>query len=468
MRSILEINAEERWVRVQPGIVLDELNLQLKKTGLFFAPDVATANRATIGGMIGNNSAGLRSVRYGKTIDHVLELTAVLGDGKEYFFNEVRRGGAESREGRDGGEIYAAAGRVIDNLREEIILRFPDINRLVNGYALNKLLDNERFNPGLLLCGSEGTLGIITEAKLKLEPIPRDTALLVLESRDFNKAMSAVSRLLAYQPSAVETMDRESLEMARNNSITAVSAARFFKPETGAVLVAEFSADSRPEISAVFEEIRRDWEINSLCFSLSEVWDEKERAALWQVRKDTLGLLMNVEGDFKPLPFIEDTCIPPRHLAEYVKQVEAICKKYNRRMVSYGHAGAGVLHIRPFLDINQEEDKQILLAISGEVFELVKSYGGAWSGEHGDGLVRSYKLREFYGDAVYDGFGEIKKIFDPQAVMNPGKIVNPLPPTENLRIPSGHSLDQATLYHFAEEEGYYSGPWTSAPEWASA
>ncbi len=456
MRSILEINATEKWVRVQPGIVLDELNLRLRETGLFFAPDVATANRATIGGMIGNNSAGLRSVRYGKTINHVLEFTAVLSDGNKHVFKEVRRGEVETRGGGESAEIYAATGRVIDGLREEIILRFPDINRLVNGYALNKLLDNDRFNPGLLLCGAEGTLGIITEAKLNLEPIPQATALLVLESRNFAEAMSAVSRLLSFQPSAVETMDRESLELARSNSITASSANKFFRAESGAVLVAEFNGDSREEIAAVLDQVREDELISSLCPAMSQVWDEAERAALWQVRKDTLGLLMNVEGNYKPLPFIEDTCIPPRFLAEYVEKVEAICTKYNRRMVSYGHAGAGVLHIRPFLDINQEEDQQILLAISGEVFDLVKSYGGAWSGEHGDGLVRSYKLREFYGDAVYDGFGEIKRIFDPQALMNPGKIVNPLPPTENLRIPSGRGLDQATLYHFLEEEGYYS------------
>jgi len=208
LRDILEINREERWVRVQPGIVLDELNQQLRPTGLFFAPDVATSNRATIGGMIGNNSAGLRSVRYGKTIDHLLELKAILGDGREHHFRAVRRGGERVGEGSENAEINDGTGRVIDSLREEIVLRFPDINRLVNGYALNKLLDNANFNPGLLLCGAEGTLGIITEAKLKLEPLPPVTALLVLESRTFAESMSAVARLLTYQPSAVETMDR--------------------------------------------------------------------------------------------------------------------------------------------------------------------------------------------------------------------------------------------------------------------
>ncbi len=457
MRNILEINAVEQWVRVQPGIVLDQLNLHLRENGLFFAPDVATANRATIGGMIGNNSAGLRSVRYGKTIDHVLELKAVLGDGREMVFKEVdRTGQGKGTKGTESGEIYAETGRVIDALREEIILRFPDINRLVNGYALNKMLDDGKFNPGLLLCGAEGTLGIITEAKLRLVPIPPETALLVLESRTFAEAMSAVSRLLSYLPSAVETLDRESLDMARSNSLTAASSRKFFSPGAGAVLVAEFSGNTREEIAAALAEIRNDREITALCFALREVWDEKERAALWQVRKDTLGLLMNVEGDFKPLPFIEDTCIPPRHLAEYVEKVEAICTRYGRRMVSYGHAGAGVLHIRPFLNLNQPEERQILLDISGEVFDLVRAYGGAWSGEHGDGLVRSYKLREFYGDTVYRGFEEIKKIFDPEGLMNPGKIVNPLPPDENFRVPSGKALDQATLYRFFEENGYYS------------
>ncbi|MFH1963924.1 MAG: FAD-linked oxidase C-terminal domain-containing protein, partial [Acidobacteriota bacterium] len=328
--------------------------------------------------------------------------------------------------------------------------------RLVNGYALNKMLDDEQFNPGLLLCGAEGTLGIITEAKLKLEPIPPETALLVLESRSFTEAMSAVSKLLSYQPSAVETLDQESLDMARTNSLTASSANKFFRKETGAVLIAEFNGDSKNEISSVLSQISKDGLINFLCFSQSEIWDENDCAALWQVRKDTLGLLMNVTGDYKPLPFIEDACIPPRFLAEYVEKVEAICARYNRRMVSYGHAGAGVLHIRPFLDIHQEEDQKILLDISGEVFELVKSYGGAWSGEHGDGLVRSYKLREFYGEAVYNGFLDIKKIFDPLGLMNPGKIVNPLPPTENFRLPSGQSLDGSTFYHFAEEGGLLS------------
>jgi len=316
MRGIIEINAREQWVRVQPGIVLDQLNKELLETGLFFAPDVATANRATIGGMIGNNSAGLRSVRYGKTIDHVLELKAVLADGTEHEFKEARRGeagagkGTERTEGTkgtgsgDSEAVYAETGEVIDSLREEIILRFPDVNRLVNGYALNKLLDDKKFNPGLLLCGAEGTLGIITEAKLNLEPIPPETALLVLESNTFADSMNTVSRLLAYQPSAVETMDSESLDMARSNSITADSSAKFFRPETNSVLVAEFSGNSPEEISAVFAEIRQNPEINNLCFSLSEVWPAEERAALWQVRKDTLGLLLNVEGDYKPLPFI--------------------------------------------------------------------------------------------------------------------------------------------------------------------
>ena len=459
MRKILEINTEERWVRVQPGIVLDELNRKLRETGLFFAPDVATANRATIGGMIGNNSAGLRSVRYGKTIDHVLELKAVLGDGREVVFKGIDRQGTKETQrtiGTGREKIYAETGKIIEGLREEIILRFPDINRLVNGYALNKLLDDHEFNPGLLLCGAEGTLGVITEAKLNLEPIPAETALLVLESESFASAMEAVARLLAYQPSAVETLDDESLQLARSNSLTAASANRFFQSRTKAVLVAEFNGDSREEIASLLREIRADREITSRCFSLLEVWEKKDRSALWQVRKDTLGLLMNVEGDFKPLPFIEDTCIPPQHLARYVQEVEEICRKHGRRMVSYGHAGAGVLHIRPFLNLNQPEEKRILLDISQEVFELVRAYGGAWSGEHGDGLVRSYKLREFYGEEIYRGFVAVKKIFDPDNLMNPGKIVNPLPPTENFRIPSGGGFDNETLYSFTEDGGLYS------------
>ncbi|MFQ5738595.1 MAG: FAD-binding and (Fe-S)-binding domain-containing protein [Acidobacteriota bacterium] len=457
MNRILEVDSAQRWARVEPGIVLDNLNDFLTFHGLFFAPDVATSSRATIGGMIGNNSAGVHSIRYGKTVDHLLGLSVILSTGEELEFHSLERGGLEEkccRAGREGNLYRSIRGIVREN-RSEILLRYPKVMRRVGGYNLDALVDEDHFNLAKLLVGSEGTLAFVTEAKLNLEPLPRSKVTCVIHFASLVKATDAVAVILRHGPSAVEILDHWGLKLASKNPAVADLYETFIEGTPEAVLLVEFSGPSKEGVASSAAGLRDDAALRRLSYHLSPAYEGRRQQNVWQVRKNALGVLLAMKGDAKPLPFIEDACVPVSHLSAYVSQIVKLCRSLDRPVALYAHASAGVIHVRPILNLKEREDVQIMRRISEEAFRLVVGYGGAWSGEHGDGLVRSYKNPEFFGPKLFRAFGSVKAAFDPPGLMNPGKIVQTPDMTENLRIHPGYrTVVPPTYFRFGPERGF--------------
>jgi Fe-S oxidoreductase len=327
--------------------------------------------------------------------------------------------------------------------------------RRVSGYNLDLLLERDSLNLAKLLVGSEGTLAAVTEAKLNLVPIPPCRAVLVLHYSDLLESIDSVKHILKYDPTAVEVLDSYGLHLARENPAVAYLYKQFIKGQPDAILIVEFSSEEQETLTRSVERLKSDSVIKQRVIHIHEAWSESEQNVVWGVRKNALGVMLGIKGDFKPLPFIEDSCIPVEHLAEYVAKIKAICDRYNRRLALYAHASVGVIHLRPLLNLKQEEDLQILQSISEEAFDLVVGYKGSWSGEHGDGLVRSYKLKEFFGEQLYEALREVKKVFDPKGLMNPGKIIDPPPMTESLRIHPGYrTAIPKTYYRFESEGGF--------------
>ncbi len=457
LTRVLEVNSEQHWVRVEPGVVLDGLNDFLRPYNDHFAPDVATSSRANIGGMIGNNSSGMRSIRYGKTINHTLELSVVLSTGEQLLLRSLNRQELEekcSRANREG-EIYRGIRQVIERNREEILRRYPKVMRRVSGYNLDALFDENNFNLARLIVGSEGTLALVTEAKLNLEPVPKTRVVSVLHFDDLIQAVKAVPSILDHHPSTVEILDQHSLELARSNPTTAPLCAQFLQGTPRAILIVEFSGESEQETHSALQRMNVDLAHHPSVFAVQNAIETSAQQVIWTVRKHALGILLAQKGDAKPLPFIEDACVPVEHLSQYILRVLEICRRYGAPVALYAHASAGVIHVRPILNLKQQGDVDHLRAISAETFELICEYGGSWSGEHGDGLVRSYKNREFFGDQLYEAFREVKRIFDPPGLMNPGKIVDSQDIHQNLRIhPGYHAHFPATYFRFEEEQGF--------------
>ena len=457
LTRILEVNETEGWARVQPGVVRDNLNDFLKSHHLHFAPDVSTSSRANIGGMIGNNSAGVRSILYGKTVDHVLELTVILSTGEELLLQAVDAQQLSekcSQEDREG-DIYRGVCSIVSENRDEIVRRYPKVMRRVGGYNLDELLDKNIFNLAKLMVGSEGTLAFVVEAKINLEPLPKTSVVSVLHFDDLIEAVSAVPIITQHQPSAIEIMDSYGLELAFSNPAIAPLCSQFVQGKPQAILVVEFGGESEAEIRPRWAQMKEALEKETTVYAFYDAWESTSQQTVWDVRKHALGILLGMQGDAKPLPFIEDAGIPVQHLSQYISKVLKICQSHNRPVALYAHASAGVIHVRPILNLKQTEDVHILQAISSEVFDLVRSYGGSWSGEHGDGLVRSYKNKEFFGDQLYQAFRTTKQIFDPSGLMNPGKIIDSQDIAENLRIHPGYHADTPpSHFRFAQEQGF--------------
>ncbi len=457
LTRVLEVNERQRWARVEPGVVLDNLNDFLRFYGLFFAPDVATSSRATLGGMIGNNSAGVRSVRYGKTVDHVLETTVVLSTGETLRLEPLTSDQLEARCRRQdrAGALYRTIRDLVRSHREEILTRYPKVMRRVGGYNLDALLDEENFNLSSLIVGSEGTLGCVTDIKVHLEPIPAFRMVSVAHFTDLLEAVEAVRYILEHHPSAVEILDSYGIRLARQNPAVSALCSQFVQGDPEALLIVEFSGESLAEVQAGFAAMQQDPRLRRLAYALYEAWEAPAQETIWKVRKNALGVLLSLRGDAKPLPFIEDACVPVEHLRSYIGDVLALCERMGRQVALYAHASVGVIHVRPILNLKQEEDLRILEALSEQTFELVRRYGGAWSGEHGDGLVRSYKNREFFGDRLYEAFRLVKAAFDPPGLMNPGKIVDSPSLTSHLRIHPGYRAQlPATHFRFLSDGGF--------------
>jgi FAD/FMN-containing dehydrogenase/Fe-S oxidoreductase len=451
---LLEINAEERWVRVEPGIVLDELNAQLAGLGLRFAPDISTASRATIGGMMANNSSGARSVLYGKTIDHVLEQVVMLSDGTIVHFREIPRDAVPVGESLEAA-CYRTVLRLASDHAEEIDRRYPKVMRRVGGYNLDEFTDAAKpVNLAKMMVGSEGTLGVVLEAKLRLVPLPKAKAVMVIEFADLLEALSATPLILRHGPSAVEVMDKAILDNTRQNAALDQIRKSFIEGDPGATLCVEFYADQKEDLPARLQALEENLRANNLGYRYRIETDPSAQSRIWSLREAALGLSMAMKEDAKSIPFVEDTAVAPERLSEYIGRFLKILRAHETTAGIYAHASVGCLHVRPVINMKTESGVRKFEAIANEVAELVLEFGGALSGEHGDGLVRSPFLKKMFGETIYRAFCEIKRTFDPQGIFNPGKIVDAPPITSNLRFGATYAArNPKTFFDFSEYGG---------------
>jgi FAD/FMN-containing dehydrogenase/Fe-S oxidoreductase len=460
MHQVLELNKEEHWVRVQPGVIRDELNRQLAESGLHFAPDPATGSRAAVGGMIGNNTSGTRSLIYGKTSENVISVRVVLADGTVCEFaptDDSQWRAIEERGGREG-ELYRGVRKLVEENQDEIAARFPTTMRRVSGYALDAFLPGDRgqegpWNLSHLIVGSEGTLGVLLEAKLRLQPLPTATSLCVVHFDDVIDSLAAVPAILQHHPSAVELLDDVILVEARSNPTTA-SKAKFFVGEPSAVQIVEFFADSEAEAGARARQLASDLETQGIGYA-QLVCEGEAQAQVWEVRKLGLGLLTNVKGARKAIACIEDAAVPVEKLAEYIGRVRDVCRELDVDLCLYAHASVGVIHARPVLDLHDPEDVAKMRAVSWAAFKMVQEYGGSWASEHGDGLLRGEFIADFYGPQITAAFRQIKDLFDPPGLMNPGKIVASGLMTERLRYGESYQPQAPdATFHYRDQGGF--------------
>jgi FAD/FMN-containing dehydrogenase/Fe-S oxidoreductase len=453
---ILEVNAAERWVRVQPGCVLDDLNLALKPNGLQFAPDISTSNRATIGGMIANNSSGTHSVIHGKTLDHVLDLTVLLCDGTEVHLRPLNDAelAAKCRQPDLEGQCYRTVRRLAEEHAEEVDRRFPKILRRVGGYNLDAFVGGRGpFNLAQLLVGSEGTLALTLEARLRLIELPRAKGLLVVQFDDLLEALAATPAIMKHGPAAVEVLDKYILDSTRLNP-EAARLRDFLKGDPGAVLLIEFYADHADEMLLRLEALAADLRRQRFGGHFLRATEAAAQGRIWKLRKLALGLSMAEKGDAKAISFVEDTAVAPEHLRDYIAEFLAAIARHGTTAGVYAHASVGCLHVRPIVNLKTVEGVRQFEAIAEEVADLVLKFGGALSGEHGDGLVRSPFQEKMYGPELYHAFREIKQTFDPLNLLNPGKIVDAPPLSANLRYGPAYRTPQVpTTFDFTADGG---------------
>jgi FAD/FMN-containing dehydrogenase/Fe-S oxidoreductase len=455
--QILELNLEERWVRVQPGIVLDELNAALRPHGFRFAPDVSTANRASIGGMMANNSSGARSFLYGKTIDHVLEQEVLLADGSVARFRPLNAAELDAAMQGDSleAECYRTVHRLGSECADEVDRRYPKILRRVGGYNLDEFTATGRpFNLAKMMVGSEGTLGVVLEAKLNLVPLPKAKAVLVVQFQDLLEALAAAPLILQHHPSACEVMDKFILDHTYLSPNLQRVRETFIEGDPGAILCIEFYDDLKENLPARLDACEQDLVRNNFGYRYFHALELPEQARVWNLREAALGLSMTMKEDSKSLSFVEDTAVAPEKLRDYIERFMQLIAKHDTKAGVYAHASVGCLHVRPVVNMKTEAGVRKFEAIANDVADLVLEFGGALSGEHGDGLVRSPFMQKMFGPVIYEAFRTIKRTFDPEGIFNPGKIVDSPPLTENLRFGAGYvSPNPRTFFDYSEYGG---------------
>ncbi|GAB4193651.1 MAG: FAD-binding and (Fe-S)-binding domain-containing protein [Thermoflexibacter sp.] len=470
--KILEINTEEKWVRVQPGVIRDELNMFLKNYGLFFGPETSTANRAMIGGMVGNNSCGSNSVVYGSTRDHLLEVKGFLSDGSEVVFGSTNFQFVQNTSvlsdfpNRTPLEqsIYQKIYEILSNPENQAEIRKefpkPSIERRNTGYALDVLLDSEPFtkngvpfNLCKLIAGSEGTLMFITEIKLNVVPLPpKEKGLLCMHFNSLDESLRANLIAMKYKPSASELIDHYVLECVENN-IEQKQNSFFVQGKPKAILAVEISKDTQEEVIKIAQQIENEMKAKGLGYHFPLVLGEDIKK-VWNLRKAGLGLLSNMVGDAKPVAVIEDTAVDVNDLPEYIAEFNEILKKYDLYCVHYAHAGSGELHLRPIINLKTEEGNRLFKTIADEIAHLVKKYKGSLSGEHGDGRLRGEYIKLMIGEKNYELCREIKRAFDPDNIFNPNKIVDTPPMNTSLRYqPNQETPDFKTVLDFSSTLG---------------
>jgi FAD/FMN-containing dehydrogenase/Fe-S oxidoreductase len=471
MNQVLEVNTEERWARVQPGLVQDELNHHVRSLGLLFGPDTSTSNRATLGGMLGNNSGGSHSLAYGLTVDHVLEIRALLVDGSEVVFGELTPAEFEAKTRAPGleGQIYREVGAIRETYADEIRARYPRHWRRVAGYNLNELLGvgvrphsyagggnggPRTLSMARLVVGSEGTLLTILEAKVRLVKRPTATAVDVIHYHDMQEALESSQAILETGPYAVEVTDKLILDLARDN-IEQSRRMGWVQGDPAAIMIVEYTGENEAETRAKIAALEARRARDGFGYAAHIAHDAGEQRTIWNLRKAGLGLLLGMKGDKKPIAFVEDTCVEPRHLAQFVPRFKEIFAKHDTVGAYYGHCSVGCLHIRPVIDLKTPRGMEQVRAIADEITALVVEFGGTISSEHGDGRARSPFIERMYGPELMEGFRRLKRAFDPDNRMNPGNIVDSPGILENLRYGVEYKTwAPVTMLDFSNEGGF--------------
>ncbi len=453
--KVLEINASEQWVRVQPGVIRDDLNVMLRPYGLMFGPETSTANRAMIGGMIGNNSCGLHSISWGATRDHLLEVKALLSDGSEAvvggtLINESPQSGANELQ----ANIYQGLNTLLEKPENRRLIeeKFPKktITRRNTGYALDALMQTH--DPAKLIAGSEGTLCFITEAKLRLLPLPpAELGLLCIHCQTLHESLLANGIAMKHGPLASELVDKYIMDFTKDHNEYRHN--RFFmEGDPAALLMVEFGAQTRPEVEARAATLVAELKSAGLGYAYPLLFGEESKKA-WDVRKAGLGLIRNLPGDLQPVNLIEDCAVAVEDLPDYIEDLGEVLKKHQVHASYYAHAGAGELHVEPMVNLKTSTGKAKFRAILADTAVLLKKYNGSLSGEHGDGRLRGEFIPFMMGEEVYGLFREVKQLFDPKGVFNRGKIVDTPPMNEFLRYqPDQPSSKQETVFDFSKQE----------------
>lgn len=433
LNQIVGFDKENQTACVQPGLVLDHLNRHLKPHGLFYPVDVSTANRATLGGMTGNNSCGARSIRYGNMVHNVRSVEALLADGSKAHFRKLN---GDTGSGNVPHELANQLLRLGKRESEEIMSRFPELLRRVGGYNIDELTKEDP-NFGSLLVGSEGTLGFFQKIHLQLQPIPPQKVLGICHFPTFYEAMENTQHIVKLNPDAVELVDRNMIELARAIPMFAATVNRFVQGEPDALLLVEFAGESKKEQLGRLAGLRELMEDMGFPNAVVEATDNEFQTAVWEVRKQGLNIMMSMKGDGKPISFIEDCAVDLRDLAEYTRRLTDIFERNGTTGTFYAHASVGTLHVRPILNMKEESGSIKMRSIVEECLEMVREYKGSHSGEHGDGISRSEFHEPMFGKRMVENFEEVKTAFDPLNLFNPGKIVNP------------HKMDDRNIMRFA-------------------
>jgi FAD/FMN-containing dehydrogenase len=459
MNKIKELNEKEMWVKVEPGVVLDELNLFLRDKGLFFGPETSTASRCNLAGMVGNNACGSHSLIYGSTRDHTLELKTILSDGSEVTFGPLNKNTFEEKCRLPGleGSLYSQIKDILgDSANRDIISKgFPDkkIPRRNTGYARDLLMDNEvfagksgvPFNFCKMLAGSEGTLAIITEIKLNLVRLPSPhKALVCIHLRKRNDAFLVNLIALRHKPSAVEMMDDRILKLTENN-LSQRNNRFFLKGNPGSIVIVEFVREHPDKLDQSISELIHDLKASGYGYAYPTV-KGTDISKVWALRKAGLGVLTNMNGDSKPVSLIEDTAVNVEQLPDYIADFEEMLSRYGKEVVYHAHIGTGELHIRPVLNLKDPADAELFRTIGMETARLVKKYRGSMSGEHGDGRLRGEFIPVILGEKNYSFLKEIKKTWDPDNLLNPGKITDTPRMNTSLRYIPGMKTPEPEIF----------------------
>lgn len=456
LNHILSIDVENKRVICEPGVVQDDLNAALAPYGYRLGPDTSTGNRATLGGMLGNNAAGARSLRFGRMIDHVQEVELLLANGQLIHFGPISKAEWMKRKELDTveGHIYQTVWDIKENYISEIQKHFPNIPRRVSGYNLDELIKDESINLSKLIVGSGGTLGIVTSMTLDIVPKIKASGICLLHFDDIIKGMQNIREILNFNPMALEIIDDQIIELGRA-SPSLRGQLEWLQGNPKAILIIEFDGENDTEVKNTLQQFSREMQAKNIGYAPTILLELSAISKVWALRKSGLGVLLSKRTYSRAIAFIEDFSVSPYRLADFMKEFVAYLESKGKKAGIYGHVGSGCMHVRPYVDLRQPEEIELMHQIMIDVADLLLKYGGALSGEHGDGLIRSWLLPRMFGERIMQAFKELKDAFDPIHLMNPGKVVNATPPLKELRLsPEVSTKIPEVFLNFSKEGGF--------------